>query len=215
MNEILTITGGARVGRANMSYPFCDLYVDKDVLKINASVLGLLVFQPKDIHSIDAISVLPFLGRGIQIFHNIPNYNERIIFWTLENPNTVLEKIKNTGFLDNQNSPVNESIVSQQNQGSAIFKKPAIIFFIALWNILLLPFILRVMFGIKLDFLPFIPPYVAPLFFLCCAVLALASERFRVLILQKGVELDDIKKFLYFVILLSTIFTLSYTSVKF
>ncbi|MCD0471932.1 hypothetical protein [Flavobacterium sp. JAS] len=49
MNERFTLTGGARIGRANASYPFAKLDVDKNVLKIDASIVGNLIFQAKDI----------------------------------------------------------------------------------------------------------------------------------------------------------------------
>jgi len=53
MNENYTLTGGARIGRANATYPFANLFVDKDVLKINSSIVGNLVFKPQDIISIE------------------------------------------------------------------------------------------------------------------------------------------------------------------
>lgn len=53
MSIKFTLTGGARIGMANASYPFADLYVDNEILKINASIVGNLTFQPKDIISIE------------------------------------------------------------------------------------------------------------------------------------------------------------------
>ena len=52
MNEKFTLTGGARIGSSNATYPFADLYVDKEILKLNASIIGNLIFEAKDIISI-------------------------------------------------------------------------------------------------------------------------------------------------------------------
>ena len=35
MSDNYKLTGGARIGFSNATYPFADLYVDKNVLKIN------------------------------------------------------------------------------------------------------------------------------------------------------------------------------------
>ncbi len=52
MNENFTLTGGARIGRGRATFPFAKLFADKNVLKI-ASIVGILIFQPKDIISIE------------------------------------------------------------------------------------------------------------------------------------------------------------------
>jgi hypothetical protein len=31
MNEKFTLTGGVRIGKANATYPFADLYVDRNI----------------------------------------------------------------------------------------------------------------------------------------------------------------------------------------
>lgn len=52
MNE-LKLTGGARIGMANATFPFATLKVNKDRLELNASIVGNIVFQPSDIISIE------------------------------------------------------------------------------------------------------------------------------------------------------------------
>lgn len=131
MNEKFTLTGGARIGMSNASYPFADLYVDKEVLKINASVVGNLVFQPKDIISIEAYTSVPIIGNGIKITHRIEKYNSKVIFWTFKNPTTVINEIRKTGFLENTNSEISAEdlkILEKQNQGGFPIKKSVAIF---------------------------------------------------------------------------------------
>lgn len=120
MNEKFTLTGGARIGMANATFPFADLYVDKEILKINASIVGNLVFQPKDIISIKSYSSIPIIGNGIKINHRIENYDSEVIFWTLKDPNSVIREIEKTGFLQNTNSvlsAVDLEILKKQNEG--------------------------------------------------------------------------------------------------
>ena len=204
MNENFTLTGGARIGRANATYPFANLFVDKDVLKINASIVGNLVFQPQDIISIEPYTMIPILGQGIKINHRIENYNPKVIFWTFKDPSFVINEIKKVGFLNNVNSKItfaDTEIIKRQEQGGFPIKKPVAIVFVVLWNILFLS-----------DFLPFflqnkkegIPigngVKMAIGLLLVASILTLISSSFRKLILKEGREFNDIKKFVYFII---------------
>ena len=97
----LNLTGGARIGMANATWPFASLKVTKERLDLNATIVGNLVFRPEDIVSIEPYYMIPILGQGIKINHRIPKYKEKVIFWTFKNPNEVIRQIKQTGFLDN------------------------------------------------------------------------------------------------------------------
>ncbi|CAD0008885.1 hypothetical protein [Flavobacterium salmonis] len=201
MTEKFTLTGGARIGMANASFPLADLYVDKEVLKINASIVGNLVFQPKDIISIEAYSSVPIIGNGIKINHRIEKYNSKVIFWTFKNPTTVINEIKKTGFLENTNSEISTEdlkILERQNQGGFPIKKPVAVFFIIAWNLLFLSDIIPFMLQDKKEGLPIgIGVKLALGLVFISSILALVSEKFRGLILKEGREFDDIKKFIY------------------
>ena len=201
MTEKFTLTGGARIGMANASFPLADLYVDKEVLKINASIVGNLVFQPKDIISIETYSSIPIIGNGIKINHRIEKYNSNVIFWTFKNPNTVIDEIKKTGFLENTNSEISTEdlkILERQNQGGFPIKKPVAVFFTIAWNLLFLSDIIPFMLQDKKEGLPIgIGVKLALGLVFISSVLALVSGKFRGLILKEGREFDDIKKFIY------------------
>ncbi len=199
MNKAYTLTGGARIGNANATYPFADLYVDEKVLKINASILGNLVFQPKDIISIKPRS--GFIGKGIEINHRVPAYKDEIIFWTFKKPIDVIREIEKTGFLENTVSNLSEEdiqIIAQQQQGSFPLKKSAAIFFIVAWNALFLIDVIPAFLSNK----PGLPLgigmnlAVGLIFFSILA--AIMSEKFRDLILKEGRDFEDIRKFTYF-----------------
>lgn len=217
MNENFTLTGGARIGRAHASYPFATLYADKDVLKINASIVGNLVFQPQDIISIEPYTTMSVLGRGIKINHRVENYNPNVIFWTFKDPNFVINEIKKVGFLDKINSGVrltDTDIIKRQEQGSFPIKKSFAIIFAVLWNLLFLS-----------DFIPFFQnkketfigngmKMAVGLLFVT-SILTLVSDFFREIILKEGRDFNDIKKFVYFIILISGFMLLSITVFNF
>ncbi len=213
MNENFTLTGGARIGRSYATFPFAKLFVDKNVLKINASIAGSLVFQPKDI-----ISIEPY-RQGIRINHRVMNYNPKVIFSAFKDPVFIIDEIKKVGFLDNVNSKVSfadTQIVKRQEQGGFPIKKPVAIIFVILWNILFLS-----------DFLPFflqnkkegIPigngVKIAVWLLLATCILTLISHSFRKIILKEGIEFSDIKRFVYFAILVSGSMLLIFTTVNF
>jgi len=206
--KTFTLTGGARIGRANATYPFANLYVDENMLKINASLVGNLVFQPQDIISIKPYSSVPIIGRGIKILHRVENYNQHVVFWTMTDPEIVISEIKKTGFLEKTNFPLSEkdrNIVQQQKQGGFPLKPFVKVLFPIIWNILflydLIPFILG-----KNEGNPFGLGICSALGLLfITALLTLISEGFRKLILKEGKTLDDVKKSAIFILLISGI----------
>ena len=162
---------------ANATFPFATLKVNKDKLELNASIVGNLTFQASDIISIEPYTMIPILGQGIKINHKVTNYKERVIFWTFKDPNSVIRQIKETGFLNNQNSSeqkINRAIIEKQAQGGFPIKKG---------------FVIGVFTAIGLLFLT--------------ALFTLISADFRRLILKEGRELNDIKKFAIFAIIIS------------
>ncbi len=205
MNE-LKITGGARIGMANATWPFATLKVNKDKLELNASIVGNLVFQPSNINSIEPYTQIPLIGQGIKINHNVDSYKEKVIFWTFKNPQTVINQIKQTGFLNKEKEPKvnsNEEIQNRQKSGGSPVKKSIAIGAVVIWNLLFL-----------IDFIPFFQGKseglpigngiltALGLLFLS-ALLSLISSDFRGLILKDGRTLEDIKKFSIFIMLIS------------
>lgn len=98
MNETFTLTVGALIGNNNATYPFTTLRVNKETLTLDASVVGYLVFEPKDIMSIEPYSLIPAVGKGIKISHRIPHYEPNVIFWTVNEPEPVIQWIRTSDF---------------------------------------------------------------------------------------------------------------------
>lgn len=208
MSDNYKLTGGARIGFSNATYPFADLYVDKNVLKINASIIGNFIFKPENIVSIESYSLIPIIAQGIKITHNIPNYNSKIIFWTFKEPNAVLEEIRNTGFLNNINEKANKQnyqiIEEQQKQGGFPIKRNIAIIYIVLWNLLLLYDFVPFIINFSMNKIPFGIGVISALSLLfVSSLLLLFSENFRNLILKDAKNFSNIKKFVYFILPIS------------
>ena len=202
--EKFEITGGARIGSSNATWPFATLKVSQGKLELNASIVGNLVFQPKDIISIEPYAKSTFLSKGLKINHLITNYDSEVIFWTFNDPLEVINQISETGFFDNTNSTT-DSITIQQQQGLGGFpiKKNVAIGIVVVWNLLfLIDFVGTGASGKKTIPIGTGMTIAVALLFLV-SVLTLKSKDFSKLILKEGKEIGDIKRFLYFIILIS------------
>jgi hypothetical protein len=203
MKEHYTLTGGARIGSANSTYPFADLYVDREVLTINASIVGNLIFQSKDIISLQPES------NGIKINHSVKNYNAKVIFWTFKSPALVIEEIERTGFLENKSTPQNynvNDILKKQNEGSFPMKKAVAIIYGVVWNLLFLYDIIPFVLNPESKVFPLgVGANCALALLLASSILAIVSKYFRKIILKESRDLNDIRKFVYFITLISGI----------
>ncbi|NAY90288.1 hypothetical protein GTQ34_00010 [Muricauda sp. JGD-17] len=202
----LQLTGGARVGMANATFPFATLRVNKDSLELNASIVGNLSFRPSDIISIEPYTMIPIIGQSIKINHRVSSYKERVIFWTFKNPNSVVRQIRETGFLNSENvrnQHIDKTIIEKQSKGGPPIKKGFAIGAIVVWNLLFLTDFIPFFLG-KTDGFPIGNGVLAAvgLLFLT-ALLSLISAGFRRLILKEGRELNDIKKIAIFTMIIS------------
>ncbi|MFT4666407.1 MAG: hypothetical protein ACI8YQ_005155 [Polaribacter sp.] len=210
------LTGGARIGMANATFPFAKLRVSQKKLELKVSLLGNLVFSPKDIISIEPHYQMPIIGRGLRINHRVPNYKKKVIFWTFKSPDDVLMEIRKTGFLESVASGYSiedPAILAKQNQGGFPMKKAFTIGAVVVWNLLF-----------AIDFIGFsnnsnnnfpigngIKTAIGLL--LGAAILTLVSKAFRTLILKEGRELDDVKGVLYLIIVICCFFMLVISTV--
>jgi hypothetical protein len=106
VGEMLSITGGARIGWRNATWPLAKLIVQPDRIDINIKFLGNYSFTKEQVISLKKYSIIPVIGQGIKIAHTISEYPKKIIFWTFDNPESIIIQIKETGF-----SPEAESFI--------------------------------------------------------------------------------------------------------
>ena len=116
-----SLTGGARIGMMNASWPLAKLAATPQQLTLKVQLLGNYSFLPSQVRDLIPYKVLPILGEGIQIIHNNPSYKKRIIFWTLGmSPQGAIEKIKQAGFQPGgEDGPMTEAerVAWQAQQG--------------------------------------------------------------------------------------------------
>jgi len=129
--EILSITGGARIGWINATWPLAKLTVQKNKINLNATLIGKYSFTQEQIISIKKYTAIPIIGWGVQIIHNISEYPKKIIFWSFSNPESIVTKIREIGFL-----PSADPSKIIPNIGMPV-KWQALVLIVALWNILL------------------------------------------------------------------------------
>ena len=203
MSEI-KFTGGARIGMANATWPFARLKVTKDRLDLNATIIGNLVFGPADITSIE-----PCPG-GIKINHLVPEYKDKVIFWTSKDPNEVIRQIQQTGFFDNTSRTTtqanSEFIKARQKQGGFPVKVPFAIGVVVIWNILFLTDFINY----NSEGIPLGNGAIGALgIVFLSSLLTLVSKDFRKIVLKEGRELKDISRFLFFLMFISGMMMIS------
>ncbi|MDR3693686.1 hypothetical protein [Mucilaginibacter sp.] len=201
-------TGGARIGMANATWPLATLIVNQQTLQLKASIIGDLVFKPSDIIRIEPYTLIPVLGQGIKINHTVPGYNAKVIFWTFGSPEALIRKIAQTGFLVNANSipaDVAARVLITQTGGSFPVKTSAAIAIVLIWNVLFLYDIIGFFNGEHKGLPLGIGAQLALAFVFLISLLLLISVPVRSLILKPGKEINGIKSFLFFLMLITAV----------
>jgi hypothetical protein len=210
MNNKFKFTGGARLGFANCTWPLATLTITSERLDINASLIGSYSFNKEDIDSIEPYNNIPFIGQGIKIKHHVPNYKQKVIFWTFRDPHNIIAKIRSTGFLDHQsdrsnNHEINNQIINKQQQGGFPVKIPFLVSILVIWNLLFFADI-KNYFGNELSNKPLGNGALIALGFLfVVSLLTIISKDFRKIVLKEGRELKEINRFLYFIMVICTV----------
>lgn len=98
MNFETTLTGGARIGYFNATWPFAKLQATSDCLTLKVRFSGTYIFPISSVVAVHKFTHIPFLGWGIRIEHIVSKYPTLIVFWFLGYPSTVLTFIEKQGF---------------------------------------------------------------------------------------------------------------------
>jgi len=135
MQQTFTKSGGAQIGWINASWPLARISVSSDRLIITARLLGTYAFTPEQVSAVERYVMIPVFAWGIRVRHQVPNYPQRIIFWSLGSPKTVLGGIRDSGFV-----PAGVTSTAPMRRGIPV-RWSAIIAAIVVWNALfMLPF---------------------------------------------------------------------------
>lgn len=187
--EKLSATGGARIGWANATWPFAKLVASATHLRLS-TLLGTYDFLPSDVVSLERYGSVPFFSSGIRIAHVRSDYPPKIIFWYLGNPETLIERIRETGF-----SPTAPASSETERRGFPVRWTTILLFFLA-WNGL---FLLDLSAPRRVGN----EPGLFALLALCLAFVVCwgtrTSPRLQKMILRDGHSVTEIKSFLLLV----------------
>jgi len=130
MNGEIKVTGGARIGWVNASWPLARLSASSQKIVISSFLIGSYSFSPDQVAAIEPYGSIPILGRGIQVIHTVSNYPQKIVFWCIGSPDKLIAQIRNLGFL-----PQVSRAQVPTREGMA-FRWSFIIGVFAIWNAL-------------------------------------------------------------------------------
>ena len=102
-SNIARITGGARIGLFNVTWPFAKLSVTADQLTLKVMFSGTYQFPENSVIAIHKFVRIPFFGSGIRIEHSVSEYPRHIVFWFLGYPSTVISFLAENGFPEKNN----------------------------------------------------------------------------------------------------------------
>jgi hypothetical protein len=201
------IRGGARIGAKKISRPFAQLTVTPGKLELNASIIGRMVFLPEDIIAIHPYAVGAIFGKGLTIVHKVGQYNREIIFWCSEDREELIADIIATL----EKAPADtialrEAVRSEQMSGSFPLKTGAAVSVLALWNI---PLIITLVAGVSTGNLHYIGfgVLISGIGITGLCLLLLFSQTIQRLFLKKGRTIEDVRNFLYFLMILIVVIT--------
>ena len=198
MSKEIKCTGGARIGFVNATWPFATLLVNRDGLKLNATLIGKYSFSPDQIISLDKYSIIPILGSGIRISHNIPEYPQNIMFWCFGNPQTLLDEISQTGFM-----PMAKPDSASMKSGMPV-RWQTLVGIIIIWNAL---FLLDMSSSKEVPAKPGLFSFIAIFFVFLGSVSVWRSSFMQNLLMKPDRNIKEIKPFLYLIAFISGIMT--------
>jgi hypothetical protein len=97
-------------------------------MELRVFILGLFTFRPESVVALKRVVWFPFLAQGVRGQHCVQSYPERIIFWSRGNPDTLLTRIRDSGF-----EPM-ASLADMPTRRGLAFRWQTIIVAFIVWN---------------------------------------------------------------------------------
>jgi len=189
MSAPYTTTGGARIGWTNASWPLAQLSATPERLTISVRLLGTYDFAPDQVAALERYMLIPVVACGIRIRHCRADYQHRIMFWCLGNPDDVLRGILAAGFV-----PAAPMAAVIKPRGFAM-RWSTIITAVLVWNGL---FILDLLYSNSHGRLPLpgLGAVIALGLAFALSAGTLVSPRLQGLVLKPGRSVNEIRPFL-------------------
>jgi hypothetical protein len=130
----LSVTGGARVGWVNASWPLARLSVSDGRLRLKVTFIASYDFAPGDVIELQPRGI-SFLTGGVAIVHRRGEYPQQIAFFSAR-PEILIARIRAAGFVP-AGTPEPAGPV-QVSRGFAV-KWQVLALVVVIWNAILLP----------------------------------------------------------------------------
>lgn len=94
-------TGGVRLDILNVTWPLAKLTVTRSNLELKVKFWGRISLSPDQITKIEAVGIIPYVGKRIQIHHTLdPNkYPSKVIFWFFaKETQQIVEELRSWGY---------------------------------------------------------------------------------------------------------------------
>lgn len=127
-----SLQGGASIGAINASWPMATLEVSERSLVLRVKIVGTYEFTCEDVVSLEPHGFVPVIGKGVRIVHCKPDYSSKIIFWSTEKPELLLQRIREAGFTA---SAPSERAAEAARRGKGLRLRP-ILLLVALMTLL-------------------------------------------------------------------------------
>jgi hypothetical protein len=196
MSDQLEVTGGARIGWVNATWPLAKLSASAQQLSVSGLLVGRYSFSPDQVAALEPYGSIPILSSGVRIVHTVQTYPDKIIFWCFGSPKRLIENITALGF-----QPRASRTQVPKRDGMA-FRWSFLILLVVIWNALFL-----------IDgFVPWNQPkgpglytlLAVALLFLTAAALNV-SDRFQALVLKPGRSITEVRSVVLLVLFVSAI----------
>lgn len=96
--EEIAVRGGARIGFFYATWPFAKLSASPVRLRLTCALVSY-DFEPREVISLARDGSIPFFYNGIRILHARADYPSKIIFRCFGNPEELLDRIREAGFM--------------------------------------------------------------------------------------------------------------------
>jgi hypothetical protein len=190
------MTGGARIGWVNASWPFAKLSVSAQQLSISGRLIGSYSFSSDQVAALEPYGSIPIIASGVRVVHTVRSYPDKIVFWCFGSPKRVIERITALGFVPR--APRSEV---PQRDGMA-FRWSFLLLLLVIWNALFL-FDGFVPWKRPEDLGPYSLLAVALLF--VAAVALNFSVKFQTLVLKPDRSFTEVRSVVLLVLLVSAV----------
>lgn len=93
-----SLTGGAKIGMVNISWPLAKLSASPEGLLLQAKLRKDLSFPAESVTRVEPSSVIPFFRVGVRIHHTVDEHPSKICFYQMGSPEKVFSYLRAAGF---------------------------------------------------------------------------------------------------------------------